>query len=80
MGSVPKFIYALERAKLYSGTIEDVEEEKEDAERILDSINDSIIHNLFINIIRIIEFFCAQLAIMEKKRKDDGGTLKLPKD
>lgn len=46
------------RAQIYHGKDENVEEEELKSDRVLDSINDSIIHQLFINIIKIIQFFC----------------------
>ena len=53
-----KFRYVQKRAQIYHGKDENVEEEELKSDRVLDSINDSIIHQLFINIIKIIQFFC----------------------
>lgn len=44
------------------------------SDRVLDSINDSILHQLFISIIKIIEFFCKKRSNLEDKRKN--GQLK----
>ena len=62
------------------GRNDQIEDEKINAETILETLVDPIVNELFIRIIRIIEFFCKEFYKLEIERKNQNGDLKLPSD
>ena len=48
--------------------------------RILETLNEPIINELFMEIVMIIEFFCKELSRLVLRKKLDHGIFKLPTD
>ena len=72
IGGESKFMYLIKRCKAYAdvGRDDNISDEEIKAETVLETLVDPIVNELFIRIIRIINFFCKEFYKLEIERKN----------